>query len=279
MTKLYDEVADDPRLLEAYRAEWVGSGSAEDALWWHDHPEDAAPSGSPSPFSARAALEHRSYTRDGAADSSVRDELTRLDREQRASDAAVVAAVARARAATSCAAGDGRVASSRSRRLRMPAVAGVAGLVLGVGLGIAGMMIASGSAPGGGTSRPPANATQVQLATTTPALAQIFAREQNAGDLPRNSRSFAVDPSSFRLVGVFGHDIERPSVDIVSAYLAKSHGDVCLVVVRGQQSATSCTRAELFADSGLSASLGERSSFFTVSYDSDGVFGFGGTGN
>lgn len=96
----YDLAVSDPRFLAAATAAHAGRWSLLDALWWEWHPEDPAPSGSPSPILRLRELQRRVFAADGdaAGDHSVAQAVRELEAEIVAERAAVTEAITAAHA-------------------------------------------------------------------------------------------------------------------------------------------------------------------------------------
>nr|RZI36766.1 hypothetical protein BJQ95_00818 [Cryobacterium sp. SO1] len=96
----YDLAVTDPLFLTAAAAAHTGRWSLLDALWWEWHPEEPAPSGSPSPIFRLRALQRRVYDADGdaAGDLSVAQKVRELEVEIAAERAAITETIAAARA-------------------------------------------------------------------------------------------------------------------------------------------------------------------------------------
>ncbi|TFB96757.1 hypothetical protein E3O42_16575 [Cryobacterium adonitolivorans] len=96
----YDQALADPRFLAAATAAHAGRWSLLDALWWEWHPEDPAPSGSPSPIHRLRELQRRVFAADGdaAGDHAVAQVVRELEAEIVAERAAATKAITAAHA-------------------------------------------------------------------------------------------------------------------------------------------------------------------------------------
>lgn len=92
----YSRARRDPDFLEAVRRGFAGRHDVLDALWWLDHPADAAPDGTPAPVHELRALQRRVFSADGGSlgDPEASLALSELQAEILAERAAIEDAVA-----------------------------------------------------------------------------------------------------------------------------------------------------------------------------------------
>lgn len=279
---------EDARFVEGLAAAYDGRFAAVDMVHWLDHPDEAAPSGAPSPVLELAALRSAVYERDAPSDAVARFEAA--VEAWRADLAAIRAAIAsqpagpqssstRAASAPPAADDPGPDASAigatsnlderpRSaphpdpgaahadrptlfRRLwpQFVAVATCVLIVFGAGL-----LLGSGS--GGGTPATPTATRNPKGAAAGSSLRlsggplSMFDRPQTMQDRPEVPVGSQLEKQSFRLF--------EPLVDLgARAYAARNtDGDVCLAVITADSRVTaSCTTLAAFAQNGIELDL------------------------
>src|SRR3954468_8953926 len=94
----YERASNDRAFLDRFVRAYRGANDPLDALWWQEHPDEAAPSGAPAPALALADLRRAMYApgADQAAAERYRVLESELAHEREAVLAALVAADARA---------------------------------------------------------------------------------------------------------------------------------------------------------------------------------------
>lgn len=257
----YDQALADQRFLAAATAAHTGRWSLLDALWWEWHPEDPAPSGSPSPIHRLRELQRRVFAADGdaAGDHAVAQVVRELEAEIVAERSAATDAITAAHAdlrrrtadpgqpaptadgpphldpsadptegtgdspapATPAEVPTGRTARRRLLPSAIVAAALVAAAVIGAVLGSRLTEAASSPAPS-------ASAT----AETPGNPAALFAQEQRPEDIPAQAMSASFEPDSFRYLGSAGWAEDPNLVGRSPFYAVRASGSlICLVAI------------------------------------------------
>jgi len=280
----YDLALTDPVFRAAAAAAHTGRWNLLDALWWEWHPEEPAPTGSPSPISRLRALQRRVFAADGdaAGDHAVAEEVRELETEIVAERAAITAAIVAARAdlerrtddrshggpasgdpagsTDGSTAGDpvadpaptadaaGRPAARPGRRRLLLALALAAALIAAAVLGgvLGTRLTVSGHGPAGS---PAASATAEPPANP----AALFAQAQRPEDVPAVAVSAVFEPDSFRYLGSAGGLAEANLVGPSPFYAARTtDGLICLLAVpEGSGYLSTCAAEFAYPATGL----------------------------
>ena len=281
----YDLALTDPVFRAAAAAAHTGRWNLLDALWWEWHPEEPAPTGSPSPISRLRALQRRVFAADGdaAGDHAVAEEVRELETEIVAERAAITAAIVAARAdlerrtddrshggpasgdpagsTDGSTAGDpvadpaptadaaGRPAARPGRRRLLLALALAAALIAAAVLG--GVLGNRLTLSGLDAAEPTPSASATAEAPGNPAV--LFAQAQRPEDIPAVAVSAVFEPDSFRYLGSAGWLDDANPVGPSPYYAARATGGLtCLVAVpEGGRYLSTCALESAFPSIGL----------------------------
>ncbi len=256
----YERALESPDFAAAVAAAHTGAWSLPDALWWEWHPEDAAPSGTPSPIATLRALQRRAFSADGdaAGDADVAQAVRALEAEIAAERVAIAEALRAAnaqddgtgRASAPAADGDSAAgadadaadpdepdATDPARRFghRHWLLAGgillavAIGVILGSQLGAAGLVAGAGPTPSG-TPLPSPTASIATVSSESPSM--IFIREQTPLDIPLVSTGTVFQADSFRYLGAADWSENPDEVGLSPYYAALSSSHmICLVAM------------------------------------------------
>jgi len=261
----YERALQNPEFAAAVAAAHTGAWHLPDALWWEWHPEDPAPSGTPSPIAALRALQRRAFAADGdaAGDAVVAEAVRALEAEIAAERLAIAEALASANAVegvasvtVTAATFDQLVGSAAGEDTMEPEVvesdpapqwlsgrfgrrhwllaggillAVAIGVILGSQLGAAGLV--SGAVPTpSGTPSPSPTASIATVSSESPGM--IFIREQTPLDIPLVSTGDVFKPESFRYLGAADWSDDDSGVVTSPYYAALSTSNmICLVAM------------------------------------------------
>lgn len=282
----YDLALADPLFRAAAAAAHTGRWSLLDALWWEWHPEEPAPSGTPSPINRLRALQRRAFAADGdaAGDHTVAQVVRELEAEIVAERAAITEAIAAARAdledraagrpplaptlgdaggdpggdpagdaaVDTAAAEDAAesVAARPARRRLLPALILVAALIAAAVLGgVLGNRLTVTGLGAAGSGASSAGATAEPVANP----AALFAQAQRPEDIPAEAVSAIFEPDSFRYLGSAGGLAEANLVGPSPFYAARAAGSlICLVAVpTGSGYLSTCAVESTYPAAGL----------------------------
>jgi hypothetical protein len=281
----YDLAVTDPLFLAAAAAAHTGRWSLLDALWWEWHPEEPAPSGSPSPIFRLRALQRRVFAADGdaAGDHDVSQEVRELEAEIAAERAAITETIVAARADLERRAAvrphldpalgdpdgsqDGSTAADPgirpadaedaagssavrpTRRRLLPALILVAALIAADVLG--GLLGNRLTVTGLGAESPPPSAGATIDPLANPAA--LFAVAQLPKDLPAVAVSAIFEPDSFRYLGSAGWPEDANLAGPSPFYAARAVGNLlCLVAVpEGSGYLSTCAVESAYPAAGL----------------------------
>jgi hypothetical protein len=226
----------DPAFLDRFARAYRGRHEPLDALWWHDHPGEAAPTGTPAPEEALAGLRRAVYA--PGADPGVRERYGDLQAEVERDRAAVREAVAVAEADRPHPVAEAEPAPSGGPAAGVPIAAAsptprrllLAAGVAAVGAFVAGLLVAP-LLGGGGAARPtpaaspPETAPFISGASGTGSALGIFGEPQREVDRPAIPISARLLPTTFRRLQA----VPLRGVDVYAAQ--DSAGDVCVVAL------------------------------------------------
>ncbi|WP_066597798.1 hypothetical protein [Cryobacterium arcticum] len=261
----YERALENPDFAAAVAAAHTGAWRLPDALWWEWHPEDPAPSGTPSPIATLRALQRRVFAADGdaAGDAVVAEAVRGLEAEiaaerlaiaeaLRAANAQEIGASATVVASTfdelvGSAAGEDALEpevvesdrapqwlSGRFGRRHWLLAGGILlavaiGVILGSQLGAAGLVSGAAPTPSGTPSPSPA-ASIATVSSESPSM--IFLREQTPKDIPLVSTGTVFQADSFRYLGSADWSENPNEVGISPYYAALSTSHMtCLVAM------------------------------------------------
>ncbi|WP_146073472.1 hypothetical protein [Cryobacterium sp. N22] len=279
----YDLALADPQFRAAAAAAHTGRWSLLDALWWEWHPEDPAPSGSPSPIHRLRELQRRVFAADGdaAGDHAVAQVVRELEAEivaeRSAATEAITAAHADLRRRTAAQTGvGGALAGADDRggpgdtpepdgpgeaddgpaadaprpaapRRRVLLIAGLAAAVL-LGVIVGGPL----SALTGLGAAPAPTASATAAGTPQPLALSAFQREQTPEDLPAILLPEGFDVATLRQLGSMGSVDAGPAPQIVYYVARTTSNMVCLIVVPlTMDYLSTCTLEQDFPSTGL----------------------------
>ncbi len=214
----------------AYRARvaaaYDGRRDVLDALWWLEHPDEATPSGRPSPYDEvrrlRAAVygvdaDPRAIDRYGALRAELAGEEAAIRSAVRAADSATPAPTAGASASTPVETERGGPPQAPARRRSWIPVVIVTAAVLAVGLGVSGAIGAAAprAAPSASTRAAAGTSTAVAAPSTSSASQREL--EPRYPTAPPTYSSAPQTPSPARTVltgGVFIFDVPQVASDL-----------------------------------------------------------------
>ena len=274
----YDLALADPLFRAAAATAHAGRWSLLDALWWEWHPEEPAPSGTPSPIYRLRALQRRVFAADGdaAGDHTVAQVVRELEAEIVAERAAITEAILAARVDLEYRAADrppldpafgdqavdpgvdpadtedaAESAVTRpARRRLLPALILVAALIAAAVLGgVLGNRLTVTGLGAAGSPTSSAGATAEPLANP----AALFVQAQRPEDIPAVAVSAIFEPDSFRYLGSAGGLAEANLVGPSPFYAARPAGSlICLVAVpAGSGYLSTCAVESAYPAAGL----------------------------
>jgi len=287
----YDLALSDPVFSAAATAAHTGRWSLQDALWWEWHPEEAAPSGTPSPISRLRVLQRRVFAEDGdaAGDHTVAQVVRELEAEIVAERAAITEAIVAARAdlerrtadraqhtlsfgdldldlSVNPAADPADLGSDRANdpdpdraNDADPAAPSARRRLLPALILIAALVAAAviGGFLGNRLTivgqGPAASPTPTASAKAPANPAALFAQAQRPEDIPAAAVSAAFEPESFRYLGSAGWPDEANAIGLSPFYAARAaDGLICLVAVpEGSGYLSTCAGESAYPAAGL----------------------------
>lgn len=281
----YGRARRDAAFLQRVRDADTGRWDVLDALWWHSHPFEPAPSGIPAPAAELRELKRRLFSQDGdASGDPVTTALTsELEATISAERAAIQHAIERAQStsenhahstdedvasvsvpgrmpdiAYSAAVAPPVTRTALSPKRNLAVVVGIVAAVIG-GMAV-GAQLTSGTdaAPPGAFPTPMNTASPVVMLEAAPLALAVFDRPQESMDVPSVPMPEALDLESFRAIGsasLRSHDGEEGRLDLYSDrfFAARTTSNlVCLVaVVSSIDYLSTCTLETDFPATGL----------------------------